>query len=182
VESVQQKDLITVSAPMMSICIRAAVKRDRYSLVGMTVRPSPMVNFFVPKEVSGFAHHGIWKLAWLVTRHTNGQIIQMEHGNTSFHKRSCHLHGMCQSTKTHISIGNNGSQEIPLVQTRSFSLWVQKLELPLSLVLPLLGSKDFVDDRGNGIPRVIGVVHARLADLGVATQRTRNIDGLKKIN
>ncbi len=45
---IQTKLGLTVSAPMMSICVLAAVRRDRYSLVGMTVRPSPVVNFLAP--------------------------------------------------------------------------------------------------------------------------------------
>lgn len=162
--------------------MRAAVKRDRYSLVGMTVRPSPVVNFFAPAEeeqastlLDSFSHLGILTGG----QHTNCQIVKMEHGDAGLHKGPGHFHRVRESAESHVPVGDDRGQKVPVVQSLALGLvGVQESELPLPLVLPLLGPEDLVDRRGDGVPRVICVVHPRLADLRVAAQCSRDVDGL----
>ena len=93
--------------------MRAIVRRDRYSLVGTTVRPSPVVNFLVPFEASQLFEIYTW--VGSPGCHTDGKIVQVEHGDPSLHKGPRHFHSVSESTKSHVSIRDNWSQEVKFI-------------------------------------------------------------------
>lgn len=82
--------------------------------------------------------HNCAALANCELLHTDGQIINVNHGNAGINKLLGHLHGRCERRKAHVTVSDNGREVVPVFKLSTLLLGVSETELPLSLVVPEL--------------------------------------------